>query len=202
MGHDDESRPVALEVEGDFWERFFTVAPLVVVGTREADGTVDLAPKHMVTPLSWGPHFGFVCTPSHRTYVNAAREGVFTISFPRPDQVVLASLAAAPRGGGDDKPSLAALPTRPATKVDGELLENAYLWLECELDRVVDGFGDNSLVAGRVVAAAADAASLRDPDVDDQDLLRRAPLLAYLPPGRFATVAESRAFPFHAGFRR
>jgi flavin reductase (DIM6/NTAB) family NADH-FMN oxidoreductase RutF len=202
MGDENVSRPVELDVRGDFWGSFFTVAPLVVVGTREEDGAADLAPKHMVTPLSWGPHFGFVCTPSHRTYVNAAREGVFTVSFPRPDQVVLTSLAAAPRCDGDEKPSLRALPTRPAAEVEGDLLENAYLWLECELDRMVDGFGDNSLVAGRVVAASVDASALRDPEVDDQDLIARAPLLAYLAPGRFAAVAESRAFPFHTGWSR
>lgn len=177
-------------------------APLAIVGTREKDGAFDLAPKHMIAPLSWQHHFGFVCTPSHATYSNAKREGVFTVSFPRPEQVVLASLAAAPRCEDSEKHSLEVLPTILATKVDGVLLKDAYLHLECELDRIVDDFAENSLIAGRIVAAAVAEDSLREPDIDDHDLLRKAPLLVYLYPGRFATVAESEAFPFHEGFHR
>jgi hypothetical protein len=41
---------VALDTARPVWDRFFTVAPLVVIGTREPDGGYDLAPKHMVTP--------------------------------------------------------------------------------------------------------------------------------------------------------
>jgi flavin reductase (DIM6/NTAB) family NADH-FMN oxidoreductase RutF len=79
------------------WERVFTVNPLVVVGTREESGAYDLAPKHLAMPMGWENFFGFVCTPRHNTYHNARREGVFTVSYPRPTQVLLASLAAAPR---------------------------------------------------------------------------------------------------------
>ena len=59
------SRPVELDVRLPVWERFFTVAPLVLIGTREADGSFDLAPKHMVLPLGWQNYIGFVCTPRH-----------------------------------------------------------------------------------------------------------------------------------------
>ena len=88
---------VSLGTRQPVWDRFFQVAPLIVVGTREPDGSFDLAPKHMVTALGWENHFAFVCTPSHGTYVNALREGAFTVSYPRPSQVLTASLAAAPR---------------------------------------------------------------------------------------------------------
>jgi flavin reductase (DIM6/NTAB) family NADH-FMN oxidoreductase RutF len=193
---------IALGSEHPVWDRFFHVAPLVVVGTREPDGSFDLAPKHMVTALGWENHFGFVCTPAHGTYVNARREGAFTVSFPRPSQVLLASLAAAPRCDGDAKPALEALETRPATRVDGVLLEDAYLHFECETDRIVDGFGRNSLVTGRVVEALVAADSIRRVDRDDADLLVRAPLLAYVAPGRYATISETLAFPFHVGWSR
>jgi flavin reductase (DIM6/NTAB) family NADH-FMN oxidoreductase RutF len=192
----------ALELDPPIWERVFTVAPLVVVGTREPDGSHDLAPKHLAMPLSWEAHFGFVCTPAHATYRNARREGCFTVSFPRPDQVLSTSLAAAPRCDDGAKHALAALPVFPARVVDGVLLHGAYLFLECELERVVDGFGENSLVAGRVVAAHVVAGALRDADHDDAELLAREPLLCYLHPCRFARVADTFAFPFHAGFRR
>ena len=35
------------------WETVFSVAPLVLVGTREEDGAYDLAPKHLAFPMSW-----------------------------------------------------------------------------------------------------------------------------------------------------
>ena len=109
--------------------------------------------------------------------------------------------AAAPRVDGE-KHSLETVPTRSATAVEGVLVEGAALWLECELDRVVEGFGEYDLVTGRIVAAAAPSWALRDPDVDDADLLGRHPSLAYLCPTRFAPVADSLSFPFPAAFRR
>lgn len=193
---------VSLDLDRPVWDRFHTVAPLVVVGTREPDGTFDLAPKHLAMPMGWEPYFGFVCTPRHATYRNARREGVFTVSYPRPNQVVLASLAAAPRCEDGAKQSLDALPTFPATEVEGVFLEDAYLFLECRLHRVFDGFGVNSLITGTVEAAYVREEALRAPDVDDHAALGAAPLLAYLPPGRYACVRETYAFPFPAGFSR
>lgn len=193
---------IRLGGEHRVWERFFQVSPLVVVGTKEPDGSFDLAPKHMATALGWENYFGFVCTPSHATYVNARREGDFTVSFPRPSQVLSASLAAAPRCGDHEKPSLELLSTVPARVVDGVLLEEAYLHFECETERIVDGFGPNSLVAGRIVEVLVAESSLRRSDRDDAELLLDAPLLAYVAPGRYAEVAETVAFPFHSGWSR
>jgi flavin reductase (DIM6/NTAB) family NADH-FMN oxidoreductase RutF len=193
---------ISLDPVSSVWERCFVVSSLVVVGTREPDGDPDFAPKHLAGPLSWEGHYGFVCTPAHATYRNARREGWFTVSFPRPSQVLVASLTAAPRCDDGSKPALSALATRPAREVGGWLLEDAYLALECTLDRVVDGFGANSLVAGRIVAAEVAEDSMRLRERDDRDLVARSPLLAYLQPGRFAHIEESFAFPFHEGFTR
>ncbi len=195
------ARLVTLDAERPIWEHFFTVAPLVVVGTREGEG-YNLAPKHMATPLGWGRYFGFVCTPRHATYHNAKHWGAFTVSFPRPTQVVLASLTASPRcDAPGHKPVLDALPTFPAEFVDGVFLQNAYLFLECEFDRVVDVFGPNSLVVGRIVAAYVHEDALRQSEVDDQQILRKALLLAYVSPGRYAALAESYTFPLPADFQ-
>ena len=193
---------VSLSVDAPIWDRFFTVAPLVVIGTREPDGSDDLAPKHMVTPLGWNNHFGFVCTPSHATYRNIQRTNEFTVSFPNPDQVILTSLSASPRCEDDSKPALGALPTFPATEISGAFLQNSYLYLECRLDRIIDEFGINSLITGQIVAAQVSATALRDPDRDDQEILKECPLLAYVSPGRYATIQQSNSFPFPQGFRR
>jgi acyl carrier protein len=65
---------------------------------------------------------------------------------------------------------------------------------------VIDGFGEHSLVVGRVVAASADERALRGSDVDDADLLHGLPPVAYVQPGRFAPVSQTFSFPFPAGF--
>lgn len=203
MQHPD-TRPALVELDTGFpiWDRFFWVAPLVLVGTMEKSGEHDLAPKHMAFPLGWDNYFGFVCTPRHHTYGNIERDGVFTISYPRPEQLVMTSLAASPRCNGEEKPSLGALPVFAASRVDGVLLEGASAFLECELDRIVDGFGVNSLIVGRVVAARVAEDAERIGDGDDQALVHRSPVLAYLNPGRFAAIDDSLSFPFPAGMKK
>jgi flavin reductase (DIM6/NTAB) family NADH-FMN oxidoreductase RutF len=193
---------IELDVSQPVWDRFFWVAPLVLIGSREPDGSHDLAPKHMATPIGWDNFYGFVCTPRHRTYINIRRNGMFTVSYPRPSQLVLTSLAASPRCGEADKPALSVLPVFPASKVDGILLEGGYMFLECELERIVDGFGVNSLIIGRIVAARVAADAERVHEAGDQALVHNAPILAYLHPGRFATIDESLTFPFPAGMKK
>lgn len=190
-----------LDVGQPIWERCFTIAPLVLVGTLEVDGGPDFAPKHMAFPLGWDNYFGFVCTPRHSTYRNVQRTGVFTVTYPRPADIVMTSLAASPRCD-DSKPILSLADTFPARRVDGLLLASGYLFLECELMRIVDGFGANSLIAGRVVGAHAHPDALRRADRDDAEILMDVPQLAYLYPGRFAVIDRTEAFPFPDGMQR
>ena len=193
---------VSLDVQHPIWDRFFSVSPLVIVGTREADGNYDFAPKHRAMPLGDNNYFGFICTPRHHTYQNILRERVFTVSFLPADRILAASLAATPRDRTDCKPALAALSTIAATVVEGRLLAEATLGLECRLLKIVDGFGENCLIAGEIVAAQVAELALRSSGEDDQDVLLRSPLLAYLSPGRYATIDRSYSFPFHVGFHR
>lgn len=186
---------------GELWNRVFLVSPLVLVGTCEVDGSPDLAPKHQAMPLGWADHFGFVCTPRHHTHTNVERSGEFTVSYPCPAQVVAIGQAAAPRVA-DDKPTLAMLPTHPGSLVAAPLVDDAALWLECRLDRIVEGFGEHELVVGKVVAAAAPAWNVRSKDVDDADLIARHPVLAHLSPDRFTSISDTYSFPFPAGFAR
>jgi flavin reductase (DIM6/NTAB) family NADH-FMN oxidoreductase RutF len=196
---EDPAAPVPIDVSVmPVWERFFTVLPLVLVATREGEA-YDIAPKHMAMPLGWQNHYCFVCTPRHATYQNVRATGVFTVSFPRPEQVAQIAMAAAPRAE-DAKAGLAALTTIPARVVDGVLVDGCLVHLECRLDRIVDGFGDASIITGAVVAASVDPAALRALERDDADLIHEAPLLAYLQPGRMASIDRSTSFPFPAGF--
>lgn len=198
-----EEELIPLPTDRPIWDRFFSVAPLILVGSKDEDGPgFNLAPKHLAMPLGWDNFYCFVCSPRHSTYHNVRRHGAFTVSFPRPDGVLLASLAAAPRCEDRSKPSLLALPTFPATRVDGVLVRGCCLHLECSLHSLLDGFGANSLIIGNVVAALAAPDAVRDCERDESEQIFHSPLLAYLNPGRYAEIRHSAAFPFHEGFSR
>ena len=193
---------LTLDVSRPIWNQFYTVAPLYVIGTRGENGEPDLAPKHLAGPMSWDNFFGFVCSPSHTTHVNIARDGRFTVSAPRPGQTVLASLAASPRCQDGSKPVVEALRMKDGEEAWGPLLREAYFWLDCRLERLVEGLGENTLIIGRVVEAKVhrDIAVISDGDAQAQ--LSQSPLLAFLPPDRFASVAQTQAFPFPKGFSK
>jgi len=190
---------VPLPVRPGLWERMFAIAPLVLIGTKEGDG-YDFAPKHMAMPLGWEGFYCFVCSPRHATYRNVSSHPQFTVSVPRPEQIIESSFAAGGRFADGEKPALAAIGTAPAQVVDVPVVAGCALVLECELERIIDGFGPNSLIVGRVVAAAAARDALRGAELDDADLVHRLGLLAYLAPGRFAVVRDSFAFPYPVDF--
>lgn len=193
---------VELDTTVPVWEQFFTVAPLVLIGSRDEDGVLDLAPKHMVTPMGWQNYFGFVCTPRHRTCLNIQRSGEFTVSYPKPSQVLFASLAASPRCEHGEKPVIECFNTFPARTIDAEFIEEGYLFFECRHFKTVDGFGENCLVTGEIVRAWADEVFLRHTEADDQETIHGSPLLAYLAPGRFAAIDRSNAFPFPESMKK
>ena len=193
---------VPLDTTVPVWDQFFTVAPLVLIGTRDADGSLDLAPKHMVTPMGWQNYFGFVCTPRHTTCRNVQRTGEFTVSYPKPSQVLVTSLAASPRDTEDNKPVIDYFRTFAAREVDGRFIEEGYLYFECRHFKTIDGFGENCLITGEIVAAWGDDDFLRHSQADDQETIHESPLFAYLAPGRFATIDHSNAFPFPESMKR
>ncbi|MDH4048573.1 MAG: flavin reductase [Gammaproteobacteria bacterium] len=197
-----DQKRIEFDVSEPVWGRCFTVAPLVLVGTRDEDGALDLAPKHMATPMGWQNYFGFVCSPQHHTYSNIERTGQFTVSYPKPSQVLYASLAASPRETDGPKTVLQNFNTFAASEIDGEFIDDAYLFFECRHFKTVDGFGSNCLITGEIVAAYADSEFVRGTEHDDQELIHDAPLFAYLAPGRFATISRSNAFPFPVDMKR
>jgi flavin reductase (DIM6/NTAB) family NADH-FMN oxidoreductase RutF len=198
----EPSRYVPLSLATAVWDRFYSVAPLVLVGTIESDGSPDVAPKHLAMPMSWGFLFGFVCSPDHATYRNAVATEQFTVGFPSPELVLQASLAAGPRDANGQKPTLELMSLSPAHVVDGVLVDGCRVHLECRLERVIDDLEQNSLLIGRIVAAHASERALRAPDSDDHDMLDRVPVLAYVHPGRVASVHETKPFPYHPGYHR
>lgn len=187
---------VDLPVDHPVWDRFFVVAPLVLIGTTDASGAADFAPKHMATPMGWQNYFGFICSPGHSTCTNIDRTGVFTVSYPKPSQVLIASLAASPRTVTGKKPVLDCFDTFPAALIDARFVEHGHVYFECRHSKTISGFGDACLITGEIIAAYADPDILRTAERDDQELIHDSPLFAYLSPGRFATIDRSNSFPF------
>lgn len=205
MEHTEGNSTVNMQDVGTdhpIWDRFYTVNPLVVVGTLEEDNTIDLAPKHMAFPMGWKNYFGFVCTPAHGTYQNVKRDKAFSVSYPKPSQLIITSLTASPRCEDNTKPVLQDLPTVESEIISPRCLKDAHIHLECTLERIVDGFGTNSLIVGKVIVARVDEAALRREDRDDQDVIFQAPLLAYLNPGRYTVINRSQSFPFPKDFSK
>lgn len=201
MQIDKNGEWVSLNLNEPIWNHFHTVAPLVVVGTKEFDH-YDMAPKHMITPLGQDNFFGFVCTPDHATYHNIVREKYFTVSYIQPNQVVLASLAALPRCGDKTNSNdiTTHLPTLHAEKIDALCIADAYLLLECKLKDIFDGFGKYSLIAGEIIHARVLPGALTESETDHAKKIYNMPLLAYIAYGRFAEIKETKAFPFPKDF--
>ncbi len=191
-----------LNMEFPVWDQIFTVHPLVVVGTVNPDKSPNFAPKHMAFPLGWDNYFGFVCTPNHTTYQNIKISGEFTVTYPKPDQLVTTSLTASPRTDENKKPALDTLRTFEASNIDGYFLKDGYTFLECKLIKVVDGFGENSLILAEIVAAQAWSNVIKNPSRTDDESIYNHPRLVFISPGRYAVIDKTYAFPFPKNFKK
>lgn len=194
---------VKLDLKIPIWNHVFMVAPLIVVGTKEGDN-YDLAPKHMATLIGNSNYFAFVCTPNHTTYQNIKKNKEFSVSFPIPDQVILASLSASPRCDelADEKPILRDLPTSKCKTIDAVVLNDSYMYFECNSAQIIDGFQEYSIITGKIVEACVEKSYLKVTDKDEQQQIYEHPLLAYLAHGRFAKIKETYNFPFPKGFKK
>jgi len=194
---------IKLNTKESIWDHVFMIAPLIVVGTKEGEN-YDLAPKHMATPIGFSDFFAFICTPNHSTYHNLNKTGEFSISFPFPDQVVLTSLCASPRCNNQsfNKPIINVLSTIKCQTIDSVFFKESYLFLECELHKVIDGFDDYSIIVGKIKEAFVDEEYLNVSDIDEYKHIADNPLLAYVAQGRYAKITETFNFPFPKGFQK
>jgi hypothetical protein len=67
---------------------------------------------------------------------------------------------------------------------------------------MVDDFGNNSLITGKIIAAHVREDYLRVSEQDEFDLVARNPLLAYVADGRFANITTTHNFPYPKNFKR
>ncbi len=204
MSKKENSNMIEIEVNNDLWNRFYSVHSLVIIGSKEPDGSFNMAPKHMAMPMGFSNYFGFIGTPRKSTYQNVKREKVFTVSYPRPDQVIISSLTASRREKDDSKPILDKVPMVDAQKIEGKFLKNSYFNLECKLSEIMGKFGEWEFIVGEIVAAYVNEDAMRKEanDFDGTELVYKSPILAYLHPDRFSKIKKSNAFPFPGDFKR
>ncbi len=194
---------VSLNTDQSLWEHFYTVAPLVVIGTRE-EGGFDLAPKHMVTPVGFSNYFAFVCTPRHATYQNIRREKRFSVSYVKPDQILLSSIAAIPRCSVEDftRDVIQHIPTLSSEDGQSVFVADSYLCFDCDLHQVFDGFDDYSIITGTIREAFVHKDYKIYTDQGQQGRIYEHPLLVYLAQGRFAEIRKTMAYPYPKDFQR
>lgn len=201
---EQKNEMVEIDINKSLWNRCYSVHSLIIIGSKEANGAYNLAPKHMAMPLGFSNYFGFMGTPRKTTYQNVEREKVFTVSYPKPNQLIISSITASQREPDDTKPVIKQVPTVDANKIEGKMLKDAYFQLECKLAQITGKFDEWEIVVGEVVAAYVhkDALKSTGEDTEDDILIYNNPLLAYLHPDRFSIIKESNAFPFPKDFKR
>jgi len=194
---------INLNVKESIWEHFYTVAPLVVVGSKEKNG-FDLAPKHMVTPIGFSDYIGFVCTPRHTTYHNILKTKRFTLSFVKPDQILLSSIAAIPRCSVDSFPMDITdnIPTISTQEGENIFIADSYVLMDCDLHKIIDGFDDYSIITGKIKSAMVHKDYKVVSDEGQQELIYENPLLAYVAQGRFASIKKTMKYPYPKDFQR
>jgi len=194
---------ISLDVKESIWEHFYTVAPLVVIGTKEGEG-FDLAPKHMATPMGFSDFFGFVCTPRHKTYHNIKESQRFSVSFVKPDQILLSSLAAMPRCAVTDFPTEITnqIPTVKSNDGGAIFVRDSYVMLDCSSYKIIDGFDDYSLITGKINKAQVHKHYKIISNEGNQKQIYDHPLLAYVAQGRFASIKETMRYPYPKDFQR
>ncbi len=201
---DQKTNMIEIDLDQDVWSQCYTVHSLVVIGSKEETGAYNFAPKHMAMPMGFSNQFGFMGTPRKRTYRNVKREKAFTVSYPKPSQLVMSSLTATRREDDDSKPILDQIPTVASKIIDGKFIEDSYFHLECKLTECLGKFGEWEIVVGEIVAARVqkEAARKRGNGMDESKLIYESPLLAYLHPDRFSIIKESHVFPYPKEFKR
>jgi len=204
MSEEQDGEMIELDVEQDIWSRAYTVHSLIIIGSKEEDGNYNFAPKHMAMPMGFSNHFGFIGTPRKSTYRNIQREKVFTVSYPKPSQLTVSSLAATQREDDDSKPILDQIPTAPAQEIEGYFVKDSYFQLECKQTECLGKFGEWELIVGEIVAARINKRMSRkiSDSAGEGQLIYNNPLLAYLHPNRFSVIKESNVFPFPKEFKR
>jgi flavin reductase (DIM6/NTAB) family NADH-FMN oxidoreductase RutF len=179
------SRKVALPLSISEWRPAPLVGQVVLVTTRNADGTSNIAPKCWAGMVASAPlTLAFNCNLTHWTARNVLRSREFVVNVPGAE--LASRVWAIPGLPHPRSVESAGFTPLPSTKVKPPRVEECRAHLECVLDRYVK-YGREVVLFGRIVAASADkaVAEARDPFA----LLRS---FVYLEPGTYGIIGRAR----------
>lgn len=143
---------------------------VVLVTSRAADGTPDVAPKSWVTIVGMtGPRIGFGCSWQHRTARNVRETGEFVINLP--DQGLAEAAWRLPELA--DRWALPEMATVPAVTVGVPALARCYVHIECRLDRIVEFEAEEVFIVGLIQRLEIDQAMLAPVDIPERYQVRQ-----------------------------
>jgi flavin reductase (DIM6/NTAB) family NADH-FMN oxidoreductase RutF len=179
------SKKVALPLSISEWRPAPLVGQVVLVTTRNKDGTSNIAPKCWASMVASAPlTLAFNCNLKHWTARNVLRGREFVVNVPGAE---LASRVWATAGLPHPRPVEAAGFTPLAsTKVKPPRVAECRAHLECVLDRHLT-YGREVVLFGRIVAASADSAVT---GAADPFALYRT--FVYLEPGTYGIIGGAR----------
>jgi flavin reductase (DIM6/NTAB) family NADH-FMN oxidoreductase RutF len=167
------------------WHSPPLVGQVVLVTTRNKDGTTNIAPKCWASMVaSDPPHVAFNCNREHWTAQNVLRSREFVVNIPG---VELADKVWQVSGLPHPRPvETAGFTVLPASRVKPPRIAECRAHLECKLVDHKD-FGQEVWLLGRVVAASADSdvAGATDPYAVMRSFV-------YLAPGTYGVIGRAR----------
>lgn len=187
-----DSRKVELPLSVEEWRPAPIVGQVVLVTTRNKDGTTNIAPKCWAAMVASTPlHLAFNCNRQHWTAKNVLRDREFVVNVPG---VELAERVWAtgrlPHPRSVESAGFTPIPSR---RVRPPRIAECRAHLECSLVRRID-FGEEVWLLGRVVAASADreVARAKDPFAVMKSFV-------YLEPGTYASIGGANRVRSRSG---
>jgi flavin reductase (DIM6/NTAB) family NADH-FMN oxidoreductase RutF len=167
-----------------FWRPSPLIGQVTLVTTLNADGVSNLAPKSLLSMMSFDPPIiALGCAFAHWTAINILRDREWVVNIPGDD---LAAIAWRSHALPHPRPVEAAgLTALPAGRVRPPRIEECRAHLECTLDRHL-AYGDAVVFLGRVVAASLDKSI-----ADSQDPYAALRLFGFLEDETYGVVERA-----------
>lgn len=187
------------DVAPDVSHRLLAPRMVGVIGSRNRQGTDNLAPVSNMTSVSRSPQVVVIAVYREwQTYANLMTSEGFTISIPRDDQLQVVWRLGEKYSGfhfskEEDKISAAGAEIQSLEGWYGPVLNDAVGWLNCRIcEKVRAEKFDHGLFFGEVVGA-----QFSERDLDERgEYLRNSKPLMQVAGNRFATSSDFRTIPY------
>ncbi|MFB2553280.1 flavin reductase family protein [Ensifer soli] len=164
-----DARDNAHGLPHDPFKAIVSPRPIGWIGTKAADGSLNLAPYSFFNALSDKPKLVMFSSNGLKdSIINIRETGVFTTSFVSLDLKDQMNATSAPVPRGESEFALAGLAAMPGRMVDAPYVGEAYAALECRATDLfqpkgIDGtVSDNYVVLGEVVGIHIREDAIRD----------------------------------------